>query len=287
MRQPQGRHRQTAGVAGAVKGAYTAILITRIDGQASLIVLLLRCADNPFLLRATQHPLKSGVGDTLQDIRRALPDICGDLWMPRSLGSSCHAIQIGHQVGRDGAPTQHVRGTEGRKNRRVAPALARPIQVSQAGGDAQRRLVATRDDVCAVVSVRLHLVHDHRRHAVAALQAIAHTNRALCRAVAEHGNAEIKGHPTPLPDAQCHPMHRLQVEDVRGMVGRAADDGNARRPLVPKARSARSNRPATVIGSLALPCTLSRYGFVPRSIITDIVDFLAFENLRCGNSTSA
>jgi hypothetical protein len=230
--QAQGRERVTVGVTGAVEGADAALPVAGVDGQSSFVVLMFCSADDPLLAGPGEHALEGGIGDALQDGSHGVPQIEGDLWMSLRFSPSGHRFQIGHQVWRDGAPAQHVRGVEGGKDRRVAPALAGPVQVGQARYDAERCLVATGDHVGAVIGVGLHLGHDDLGDGVAALQAIAHAEVVLGRAIAEDRDAKMEGHASALPDAHRGPEHRFPVQDVGRVVGRAADDGDARRVLL-------------------------------------------------------
>ena len=138
-------------------------------------------------------------------------------------------LEIGHQVGWDRAATEDVRRAKGGENGRIATSLPDAVQVGQAGRDPERCLVAARYNKSAVVAVRFHLIDDDLGGSVPALEAVAHANIALGRAVADHGNAKGKGHASALPDACCCSQHCVHVQDVCGVIGRPANDGDARR----------------------------------------------------------
>jgi len=96
----------------------------------------------------------------------------------------------------------------------------------------ERHFVATLDDERAVVDVRFHLVDDHLGNGIPALQRVAHSHRALRGSVAQNRHAEMERDATLLPDCKRRPRRRFWIDDVGGMIGRSANDGDARRVLL-------------------------------------------------------
>lgn len=79
-----------------------------------------------------------------------------------------------------------------------------------------------------MIVLSFHLVDDHLGNGIARLQRVRHAHGALRCTIADDGDGKVKRDAAVFPNADGGAQDGVPIHNVRGMVGRTADDGDAR-----------------------------------------------------------